>query len=114
MIDCSVFSILSMNILSWRGTYKLDCRPFIFFFFFFFSNRSATEPGPPIGLMELEKEDFGQEQPPLYQLIRKILEEYPNGQIFKVYGLLEKRKVYINHDIKQAGGCAPTNRYKVI
>ena len=27
---------------------------------------------------------FGQRQPPLYVTIRKILDKYPDGQIFKV------------------------------
>ena len=32
---------------------------------------------------------FGQRQPPLYVAIQKILEKYPDGQIFKV-GLVRK------------------------
>ena len=33
---------------------------------------------------QFEGEDFGQESPPLYRYIAKILQEYPSGQIFKV------------------------------
>ena len=31
-----------------------------------------------------DEETFGQRRPPLYQLIKNILKEYPSGQIFKV------------------------------
>ncbi|XP_011402966.1 PREDICTED: sacsin-like [Amphimedon queenslandica] len=33
--------------------------------------------------LELRGEDFGQRVPPLYQMIKKILQDYPSGQIFK-------------------------------
>ena len=29
-------------------------------------------------------ESFGQRRPPLYEMIKNILREYPSGQIFKV------------------------------
>ena len=32
----------------------------------------------------LNGEDFGQRRPPLHEMIRNILREYPSGQIFKV------------------------------
>ena len=31
-----------------------------------------------------EGEDFGQEKPPLLVTVKRLLEEYPDGQIFKV------------------------------
>ena len=30
-------------------------------------------------------ESFGQRRPPLYEMIKNILREYPSGQIFKVF-----------------------------
>jgi sacsin len=29
-------------------------------------------------------ESFGQKRPPLYEMIKNILREYPSGQLFKV------------------------------
>ena len=34
-----------------------------------------------------ECQSFGQRRPPLYEMIKNILREYPNGQIFKVSGI---------------------------
>ena len=36
------------------------------------------------GGMAQEGHTFGQKQPPLYVTIQKILDKYPDGQIFKV------------------------------
>lgn len=33
---------------------------------------------------KLSGESFGQKRPPLYEMIRNILRDYPSGQIFKV------------------------------
>ena len=45
-------------------------------------------------------ESFGQRRPPLYEVIKNILREYPSGQIFKVSPLesilmSQYRSIYI-------------------
>ena len=52
----------------------------------------ATDPLYRRVMAEKAKKDgagsaFGQEQPPLYVYIKRILERYPGGQIFKVFVL---------------------------
>lgn len=37
------------------------------------------------GIEEDIGEDFGQKRPPLSKTIKKILQDYPSGQIFKVF-----------------------------
>ena len=37
-----------------------------------------------VGEMAQDGHTFGQRQPPLYVTIQKILDKYPDGQIFKV------------------------------
>ena len=46
-------------------------------------------------------ESFGQRRPPLYEMIKNILREYPSGQIFKVSPLdsilmSQYRSIYIH------------------
>ena len=44
---------------------------------------------------KLSGESFGQKRPPLSELIKSILEEYPSGQIFKVYNLKFSTSSYV-------------------
>ena len=45
---------------------------------------SSTTKRHATGLGRIQGEDFGQRTPPIHEIIRNILQEYPSGQIFKV------------------------------
>ena len=45
---------------------------------------SSTAKRQATGLCRIQGEDFGQRTPPIHEIIRNILQEYPSGQIFKV------------------------------
>ena len=45
---------------------------------------STTKRRATSGLGRLKGEEFGQRIPPIYEILKNILQEYPSGQIFKV------------------------------
>ena len=47
-------------------------------------NWSGLNMAESSGTFRNDGESFGQRRPPLYEMIKNILREYPSGQIFKV------------------------------
>lgn len=45
---------------------------------------SSTMKRQATGLGQIQGEDFGQRTPPIHEIIKNILQEYPSGQVFKV------------------------------
>ena len=45
---------------------------------------SSTTKRQATGLGRIQGEDFGQRTPPIHEIIKNILQEYPSGQVFKV------------------------------